>query len=233
MSRYERQIPIVGEDGQMKLMSARVGIAGCGGLGVNALTCLVEAGVADFVLCDPDVPDISNLNRQFIYYAGDMRPKSMIAAEWVVALNCSAMVEARAEPVTYESAAMFTGCTVVLDCLDNIESRLALGDWCAENGVTLVHAGVVANNGQVTVCVPGETPCLRCMIGTMKDTPTPPNMGSTVAVVASMEATEAIRVIVGLPSKARGRLITIDMQDWTIESTEIASDPTCRRCGHQ
>lgn len=229
--RYERQMPIVGEEGQARLMGARVGIAGCGGLGVNALTCLVEAGVMDFVLCDPDVPDISNLNRQFIYSAGDLRPKCAISAEWALALNYSSMADAHAEPVTYESAAMFSGCTVVLDCLDNIESRLALGDWCAENGVPLVHAGVAGNHGQVTVCVPGETPCLRCMIGTLKDAENPPNMGSTVSVIAGIQATEAIRLIAGLPSKARGRLITVDMQDWSIGSTEISSNPSCERCG--
>ncbi len=227
MSRFERQLPIIGEEGQMRLMSSRVGIAGCGGLGVNAITCLVEAGVADFVLCDHDVPDITNLNRQFIYYAGDMRPKSVIAAEWILALNCSAMVEARSEPVSPETAAMFAGCDIVLDCLDNMESRLALGDWCAANGKPLIHAGVTGNHGQVTVCVPGETPCLRCMIGTMRDEEYHPNIGCNVSIVAGMQVAEAIRLIVGLPSQARGRLITIDMESWKFDSVEISKDPDC------
>ncbi|MDO5861969.1 MAG: HesA/MoeB/ThiF family protein [Thermoplasmata archaeon] len=232
MSRYERQIPIVGEDGQQRLMGARVGIAGCGGLGVNALTFLTEAGVSDFVLCDPDVPDISNLNRQFIYAAGDMRPKCVISAEWVLALNYTAMVDARSLKINAETASVFEGCTVVLDCLDNTESRLALGDWCAANGVPLVHAGVSGNTGQITVCVPGETPCLRCMIGTMRDEERPANLGANVAIVAGMQAAEAIRLIAGLPSKARGRLVTIDMSSWTTESAEVSADPSCPRCGH-
>ncbi len=231
MSRFDRQIPIVGEDGQQRLLSARVGIAGCGGLGVNAITCLVEAGVSDFILSDPDMPDITNLNRQFIYYAGDMRPKCVIAAEWVLALNYMATAVASSEPVGPETAMMFTGCDVVLDCLDNMESRLALGDWCAENGVPLVHAGVTGNHGQVTVCVPGETPCLRCMIGTMKDQENPPNIGCNVALVAAMQAAEAIKLIVGQPSEARGRLVTIDMGGWRIDSAPIESAEDCPRCG--
>ncbi len=227
--RFERQIPIVGEEGQQRIMGARVGIAGCGGLGVNALTCLVEAGVGDFVLSDPDVPEVTNLNRQFIYAAGDMRPKCVISAEWALALNYTVMAEARSNPVGPETAEMFTGCTVVLDCLDNLEARLALGDWCAENGVPLVHAGVAGNRGQLTVCIPGETPCLRCVIGTMKDEVKPSNIGCNVAIIAGMQAAEAIRVITGQPSVARGRLVTIDMENWAIDSAEVSKG--CPKCG--
>lgn len=229
--RFDRQIPIVGEEGQRRLMDACVGIAGCGGLGVNALTYLTEAGVGAFVLSDPDVPDITNLNRQFIYAAGDLRPKCVISAEWALALNYTVMAEARSEPVGPDTAAMFSACDVVLDCLDNAEARMALGDWCAENGKPLVHAGVSGTHGQIAVCVPGETPCLRCMLGGMTDEPEPPSLGACVAVIAGMQATEAVRLIVGLPSSARGRIVSIDMDSWTIDSAEVSPDPDCPRCG--
>lgn len=233
-SRYERQLPIVGEEGQNRIMSAIVGIAGCGGLGVNVLTDLVEAGFSRFVLADNQVPEISNLNRQFIYTAGDMRPKAEVAAQWVLALNPYSEVEAHAEPVTRESARMFAECDVIVDCLDNIDSRMALNDYSVESGIPLVHGGVSGLCGQVAVSVPGETPCLRCMIGSKSDDPSPvPSIGAAVAAVAGMEALEVVRLVAEMDSPARGRLVTVDLGTMTMDSADIARDPECRSCGSQ
>ena len=130
-------------------MEAKVGIAGCGGLGVNVITALAEAGVCRYVLCDHDVPDVTNLNRQFIYSAGDPRPKSMISAEWILALNPVADVEAICEPVTADNGDMFTGCDVIIDCLDSFEARMALNDHSQRMGIPLVHAGILGRVGGI------------------------------------------------------------------------------------
>ena len=115
IDRFDRQMPIFGEDGQQRIMNAKVGIAGCGGLGVNVITQLAMAGVSRFILADPQVPDITNLNRQFIYTASDWRPKAEVAAQWILALNPLAEVEVHSEPVTVETRAMFSGCDSGLD----------------------------------------------------------------------------------------------------------------------
>lgn len=228
MMRYERQLPIVGEEGQQRIMGARVGIAGCGGLGVNVITNLATAGVSQFVLCDPDLPDISNLNRQYIYTAGDMRPKAEVAAQWVLALNPIAEIAAYGQPFSKDTAEMFRGCDVVVDCLDSFRARMDLSDFCVENGIPLVHGGVSGLTGQIAVCVPGETACLRCMLGDMRDPEdTVPSLGAAVAVIGSMQAVETVKLIAGMPSEARGRLVTVDMGDWTTESVGIEPREGC------
>lgn len=221
--RYERQIPVVGEDGQRRIQSARVGIAGCGGLGVNVITNLVTAGVTQFVLCDHDVPDITNLNRQYIYYPGDMRPKAEVAAQWVLALNPIAEVEAHAQPFSRDTASMFLGCDIIVDCLDSFSARMDLSDFAAENNIPLVHGGIEGLNGQIFVMVPGETATLRDVYGDRRDPEgSVPALGAAVACIASMQSVEAVKLLAGMPSEARGKLITVDMGDWSVESARIS-----------
>lgn len=207
----------------MRIMGAKVGVAGCGGLGVNVITALAEAGVCRYVLCDNDIPDVTNLNRQFIYSAGDMRPKSVISAEWILALNPAADVEAISEPVTQENGDMFAGCDIIVDCLDSFEARMALDDHSRKLGVPLVHAGVSGLNGQLYVSVPGRTPSLRDVLGTAKDPEGPvPSVGAVVAAIAGMEAMEALRVITGMGAASEGVLTTVDLGTMMMERTEFA-----------
>ena len=233
MSRFERQLPIFGEDGQRRIMEAKVGVAGCGGLGVNVITALAEAGVCRYVLCDHDVPDVTNLNRQFIYSAGDPRPKSVISAEWILALNPAADVEAICEPVTADNGDMFAGCDVIVDCLDSFEARVALNDHSQKLGIPLVHAGISGLNGQIYVSIPGRTPCLRCVLGTARDPEGPvPSVGAAVATLAGMEALEVLKVITGLGSACEGALVTVDLVTMSVERTGFEADdgcPSCRR----
>ena len=219
ISRYERQMGIFGEEGQAKLSVARVGIAGCGGLGVNVITQLAVAGVNHYVIADGQVADITNLNRQFIYAPYDCRPKASVSAEWILALNPLAEVEAHAEPVSVDTRAMFAQCDVLVDCLDNMESRMILSDLSEEMGVPLVHAGVSGTQGQIAVCIPGKTPSLRDMIGTVTDPEGPiPAVGAAVSAIAGMEALEVLKVISGLGSDIAGKLVTLDMGSWSMET---------------
>ena len=220
--RFERQMPIFGEEGQQRIMSAVVGIIGCGGLGVNVITQLTAAGVSHFILCDHQSPELSNLNRQFIYSASDYRPKSVISAEWILALNPSAEVQSNAEPLTESNWDLFSGCDILVDCLDSFESRMILLDMSEKMGIPLVHAGVSGFNGQVAVCIPGRTKSLREMIGTMKDPEGMiPTVGAGVSVIASMEALEVLKIISGIGTENEGKLITIDMKDWTTDSVQF------------
>lgn len=204
MSRFERQMPVVGEDGQQRIVGARVGMAGCGGIGVHALTSLVEAGVMDFVLCDPAVPEIPDINRQFIYAPGDMRPKSVISAEWVLALNYSAMAEAHSEPVSEETVCMFSGCSVVLDCTDSPEAGKVLSGWCSENGIPLIRATSDGTEIRVSVSVPGSD------YDTSEPVPDAPKIGAAEEVAAGIASFEAIRIIAD-PSPADRHVVSIDL----------------------
>ena len=216
---------------QVKLRSAKVAIAGLGGLGSNIAVMLARSGIGKLLLVDFDVVDVTNLNRQFIYYAGDMRPKSVISAEWVLALNPAAEVEAISEPVSPDNRDMFAGCDVIVDCLDSFESRMALNDHSQELGIPLVHAGISGFNGQLYVSVPGRTPCLRCVLGTAKDPEGPvPSIGAAVSALAGMEALEALRVITGMGAASEGVLTTIDLGTMAVERTELPADPGCSSC---
>ena len=223
--RYDRQIPVFGEDGQQRIASARVGVAGCGGLGVNLLTQLAAAGVNRYVLSDGEVPDITNLNRQFIYSPCEYRTKAQVSGEWVLMLNPMAEVEAHSEPVSFDTRAMFAGCDVIVDCLDNMESRMVMSDLSEEMGVPLVHAGITGTHGQIAVCIPGNTPSLRDMIGTVGEPEGPiPSVGAAVSAIAGMEALEVLKVIAGMETEAAGKLITVDMDTWKIESVDFRDD---------
>lgn len=213
--RFERQTPIIGEEGQQRLMSSRVGIVGCGGLGVDALTQLVEAGVMDFVLADPAVPDIPGLNTQFIYAPGDMRPKAQIAAEWALALNYSVMAQSHADAVGTENVQLLTGSSVVLDCTGDETAGGIIAKWCEENRVPLVRGRCSGLKGRVDVCSGGRTyPVEESADGA-------PKIGAVVSVVAGVMASEAIRIMVGHDDA--GRSISIDAGIWTVTSdTEAA-----------
>jgi len=220
--RFERQLPVFGEEGQQRIMSAVVGVVGCGGLGVNVITQLVSAGVSHFILCDHQSPELSNLNRQFIYSASDYRPKSVISAEWILALNPSAEVQSNSEPLTELNGDLFMGCDILVDCLDNFESRMILSDLSERMGIPLVHGGVSGLSGQIAVSIPGKTKSLREMIGTMKDAEGPvPAVGAAVSVIASMEALEVLNIISGKGTDNAGRLITLDMTNWVTDSEQF------------
>lgn len=220
--RFERQLPIFGEEGQQRIMSAVVGIVGCGGLGVNVITQLTMAGVTHFILCDHQTPELSNLNRQFIYSAHDYRSKAVISAEWILALNPSAEVQANSEPLTELNGELFQGCDILVDCLDNFESRMVLSDLAEKMKVPLIHAGVSGLEGQIAVCVPGRTKSLRDMLGGMKEESGPiPSVGAAVSALASMEALEVLKIISGLGTENEGKLITVNMSDWTTDSAQF------------
>lgn len=222
MSRFERQLPIFGEEGQEKIFNAVVGVAGCGGLGVNLITQLAVAGVSHFILCDPQFPDMTNLNRQFIYSAGDYRTKSVISAEWIMALNPYADIKVHSEEFSEDTKYMFKECDVIVDCLDSFGPRMVLSDLSEELGIPLVHGGISGTEGQIAVCIPGKTASLRDMIGTMKDAEgIVPSVGAAVSVIASMEALEVLRIVSGIGTGNGGRLITVDMSDWSVDSADF------------
>lgn len=230
MTRFSRQIPIFGDNGQKRIENATVAIVGCGGLGCNVITQLALAGVGRIVLIDDDVPTESNMNRQFVY-AGNMKDMKVVSSgEWIRKVSPETEVILHPERLTdRNSAGLIETCDIVVDCLDSVDSRLVLNRAVLESGKTLVHGGVDSFHGQVTTVIPGSTPCLSCILG--KDTgEVRPSVSSMVALIGSLQATEILKLITGKGETLAGKLLTVDSEDNCFRLITIARDPACTAC---
>ncbi len=235
--RYERQMRVFGEDGQQKIGSVTVGIIGCGGLGTNVATALASAGVRRFVIVDPDRPEESNLNRQYVYCkevrGGNPRPKAVILAEWMRNIDPDIRVEAHVCRFSAETEGLFAGCDILVDCLDSVAGRMDLNRYAVGSGKPLVHGGIDGFIGEVAVCIPGRTPCLRCMMGDLRDSGrTPASIGAVVSTVGSMEAAEVLKLITGRVG-AEGTFLSMDLEAWRFRTVRFERDPDCPVCGRR
>lgn len=222
-TRYDRQKLLFGEECHDKLREAVVGVAGCGGLGTTVVTNLASAGVGHLVLVDGDVPDITNLNRQFVYREGQDEPKAKLLAKWANEVNPEITVESHADWLDESNMDSFFGkCDLVVDCLDNLPVRMILNRYCVDTGKILVHAGVTGYTGQLTVVVPGKTPDLESIYkGVAIPKIVPPSLGSMVGTLASLEATQVIQMITGTGSPFIGRMLVIDMESGDIDILQL------------
>ena len=147
-TRYDRQIPLIGKDGQEKLAHAKVGVAGCGGLGTTLVTNLASAGVGTLVIADGDVPEITNLNRQFVYREDSDDRKAELLAQWAMEVNPDLCAIPFTERLDDDNiGAVFGDCDVIVDCLDRISTRMVVNRFAVSSGKTLVHGGVSGYTG--------------------------------------------------------------------------------------
>lgn len=231
-SRYDRQLPIFGEEGQDRLRTSTVGVIGCGGLGSTVITALSSAGVGRLVLVDRDSPDESNLNRQFIYRSGQTGRKADIAGRWAVSVNPDVSVVSHPLELTDGNCAgILSGCDVLVDCLDTVAARRMLNRYAVSSGKILVHAGVSGFQGQVTVVVPGRTPCLECILNDIGTVSVQPAVGCAVSFIGSAEAAEAVKMITGTGEPLAGRLLVADLEHNHFETVDLKRRPACPVCG--
>lgn len=229
--RFSRQIPLLGEEGQDVLCSSKVGVVGVGGLGCNALTHLATAGVGSFVLVDHQFPEESNLNRQFVHCLAEPdASKARSGADWLSRLNPAARAIAVTGPVDgREAVEQLQGCNILLDCLDNHESRLWLNRFALKNRIPLIHAAVQEWHGQVMVVDAGTGPCLKCILPHGESKPHP-IIGSVAGVVGSIQANEAIKALTGEGGLTSGHILTVDLSRNRFQILEVARDPGCSHC---
>ncbi len=229
--RYSRQEPILGVEGQERLSRSSVAVVGLGGLGSIVSMYLAAAGVGRLVVVDSDVVEWNNLNRQLLYDEASVGlPKAYIAARRLRSLNSCVEVEARAERVTRGNAEeVLGGVDLVVDALDNWETRLVLDWYSRKTGTPLLHAAVESFYGQVLLVVPGETACLACIAprGAPRRRGPIPVVGAAVGVVASLQALTAIRYLAGLPVE-KGVLFVVDTMHGEI--SRVPLEPGCG-CG--
>lgn len=236
LERYDRQIrlPNFGVDGQRKLKAAKVLVAGVGGLGTASALYLAAAGIGKLVLVDKETVELSNLNRQVLYTTHDLgKPKARVAAERLSSLNPEISVEALVLEISEENAPdVVKGCDVVVDGQDNYRTRYALNDACIMHRIPFVHACVQSYEGRLMTIVPGKGPCYRCIVPVQPPEGRAfPILGTIPGTISTLQATEVIKIVLGVGELCVGRMIIYDALKMAFYEIKVERDPDCPSCG--
>jgi len=245
--RYSRQIlfPGIGTEGQRLLAGARVAIVGCGATGTCVAGLLARAGVGNLLIIDRDYVEPSNLQRQTLFDEADAAeslPKAVAAARKIAAFNSEIEVKPEVADLTPENAERLLGQTdlgVILDATDNFETRYLINDWAVKSGKPWIYAAAVAAYAVTMNIIPGETACLSCIFpappeGTVETCDTAGILNSAVNWVGSIQATEAIKFLVGARDKLRRTLLSLDL--WSNDGAVVAAAHPrndCQTCGRR
>ncbi|PIW01977.1 MAG: molybdopterin biosynthesis protein MoeB [Deltaproteobacteria bacterium CG17_big_fil_post_rev_8_21_14_2_50_63_7] len=239
--RYGRhlRIPEVGDAGQQKLLDAKVLLLGAGGLGSAAAFYLAAAGVGTLGIVDSDVVDASNLQRQILHSSrriGDSKVDS--ARETLNALNADVAVIPYGVRLTAENAlSIIDGYDLVIDGADNFSTRYLVNDACVHLGLPNIHGSVYRFEGQVTVFSPPEGPCYRCLYPEAPPPELAPNcqeagvLGVLPGVIGVLQATEAIKLILGVGAPLVGRLLCFDGLAGSFQTLKLKREASCPACG--
>ncbi|MGA7120509.1 MAG: molybdopterin-synthase adenylyltransferase MoeB [Polyangiaceae bacterium] len=249
--RYSRHIllPEVGETGQAKLLQSKVLLLGAGGLGSPAALYLAAAGVGTLGIADADVVDASNLQRQIIHATSRIgTPKVESAARAIAELNPDVKVVAHKERLTSANVdRLFADYEVVIDGTDNFPTRYLVNDASVWLGKPVVHGSIFRFDGQVTTFIPEKaakklgmaepSPCYRCLY----PEPPPPHLapscqeagvlGILCGIIGTLQATEAIKILLGKGTTLAGRLMTYDSLKMKFRELRLRRDPRCPVCG--
>lgn len=243
LERYSRQIlfPGIGEEGQRKIRGSSVLLVGCGALGSNIANNLVRAGVGKLTIVDRDFIELNNLQRQLLFDEEDVAkslPKAVAAAEKLRKINSQVEVVPMVVDFNPRNAGgLVREVDLVLDGTDNFETRYLINDACVELGKPWVYGGVLAAYGVSMTIVPHETACLRCIFpespapGATPTCDTAGIIASIASVIANIQCTEAIKLMVGAKDKINKGMIWLDLWDNSFEhplGAKISPDcPTC------
>ena len=241
--RYSRQIilPNVGGKGQRKLLESKVLLIGAGGLGSPAGYYLAAAGVGTLGFVDFDVVDLSNLHRQILHNTERVgQPKTASAAQTIAQLNPDVQVIQHQEWLTSENAMrILEPYDVVIDGSDNFPAKYLTNDACVLLGKPLVFGAVFQFDGQTSVFLPDEGPCYRCIF----PEPPPPGsvpscqeagvFGAVPGVIGTIQAVEAIKLLLGLGESLSGRLLVYDGLMAEFLEVKIQKSPDCPLCGEE
>ncbi|MGH8072737.1 MAG: molybdopterin-synthase adenylyltransferase MoeB [Lysobacter sp.] len=242
--RYSRhlRLPEVGETGQRKLQQARVAIVGAGGLGSPAAYYLAAAGVGTLVLADDDLVERSNLQRQILHTEARIGVSKVESARTALsALNPTIDVRSFPERIGSDNVErLIADADVVLDGADNFAARYLLNDACVKLGKPLVYGAVLRFTGQVSVFDAGRhrgaAPCYRCLFPEPPSPEDAPNcsdagvLGVLPGVIGMLQATEVIKLILGIGEPLAGRLLHFDALAMRFRETRVQPDPACVVC---
>jgi molybdopterin/thiamine biosynthesis adenylyltransferase/rhodanese-related sulfurtransferase/molybdopterin converting factor small subunit len=241
VQRYSRHliIPEVGVEGQRRLKNARVVCIGAGGLGSPASLYLAAAGVGTLGMVDFDVVDFSTLQRQILYSSSDVgRRKVEAAASRLTSLNPEVKVVAHETPLSSANALeILRGYDVVVDGADNFPTRYLVNDACVLLGIPNAYGSIFRFDGQASVFATRGGPCYRCLY----PEPPPPGLvpscaeggvlGVLPGIIGTIQATEAIKLVLGIGTSLAGRLLLLDALSMEFRTMKLRRDPACPVCG--
>ena len=235
--RYSRQVLFrpFGEEGQARVRSARVLVAGCGGLGAESAGLLARAGVGFLRIVDRDVVELSNLQRQALFEEADVReglPKAVAAARRIARVNAEVAVEPVVADVGPRNVRdLLDGVDLVVDGFDSFEARFLLNDACVEKGLPWVYGACIASTGLAALLVPGVTPCLRCLMPEVPEPGTSPTcdtagiLGPAAHLAASMQVGRALRWLATREAPAEAELVYADVWEGRFTRVALARRP--------
>ena len=236
LARYGRQIiyPGFGKVGQEKLRASHVLVVGVGGLGCTASMYMAYAGIGHITIVDNDSVELSNLNRQILHWESDIgRKKPISAADKLRKINSSVRITPVCKKITEASVdKLVEEADVVIDGLDNYDTRFVVNAACVRKRIPFIHAGVNGLLGQITTIVPGKTPCLTCIYSTPPVPEKPiPVFGVTPALIASLQVMEAIKLIAGFGETLGGRMLYFNGETMEFACENLLKNPKCSICG--
>lgn len=241
--RYARHLVLkeVGEAGQEKLLNSKVLIIGTGGLGSPASAYLTAAGIGTLGLVDFDKVDLSNLQRQLIHMTKNIgKPKLTSAKETLNNINPDMNIITYNEYLDHKNISDIINdqdYDFVLDCTDNFQSKFLINDTCVAFKKPFSHGGVIRFSGQTMTYVPGKGPCYRCVFvnppldGTIKTSKQVGIMGTSPGVIGTIQATEAIKYILGIGNLLTGYLLTYDALKMEFRKIKVSKRKDCKACG--
>ncbi|TET17510.1 MAG: thiazole biosynthesis adenylyltransferase ThiF [Dehalococcoidia bacterium] len=241
IERYSRQILFsgIGEEGQRRLGNSCVLIIGCGALGTIIATSLVRAGVGKVRIIDRDFIEYHNLQRQVLFDEDDIRnglPKAIAAERHLRKVNSLVEIEGIVADVNFTNVErLITGADLILDGLDNFETRFLINDVSLKHKIPWVYGGAISSSGMTMNIIPGETPCFRCFCSTELAARVVPTcdtagvIGPAPFIIGSLQTAEAMKILVGAKEINR-QLILIDVWTGSFERLEIIPRHDCPAC---
>ena len=243
--RYSRQLRFreIGEEGQDLICASRVAVVGCGALGTVQAELLARAGVGFLRIIDRDYVELANLQRQLLYdeqAAREVCPKAIAAAHRLKAINSGIEIEPEVADVTPGNIEdLLDGVSLIMDATDNFETRYLVNDFAVQRGIPWVYGAAVGSYGLTMAILPGKTCCLRCMIpeppgGLQPTCETAGVLGPVTAVIAALQAADALKILSGNPERVGPRLTTIDVWSGDLfRSKAPGRNPNCPACGRR
>jgi molybdopterin-synthase adenylyltransferase len=237
--RYSRHIllKVIGETGQKKIEKSRVLVAGLGALGSTIAILLARAGVEFLRIVDQDCPELHNLHRQILYdesHVSAAISKAQAAEERLKAANSNVSIESVHASISTDNIhELMSGVDLVVDALDNAITRYAVNDAILSKGIPYIFGGAVETCGNIMVVIPGKTPCLRCLWPDPEQVanhPTASTVGmlsSAAATVASMQVTEALKLLSGHEEDVLSGLLIMDLWRNSFHIAPVQRDPGC------
>lgn len=233
LQRYQRQIIIFDKKGQEKLKKAKVFIAGAGGLGCPIALYLASAGVGNIEIADNDVVELTNLNRQILHWDQDIGLfKTQSIEQKLRLINPYINIKTHNTTINLENIKSFVqDADIIVDALDNFETRYLLNTTSLETGITLVFGAIRGFDGQVTTIVPGETACLECIFQQAPPKEVFPVIGVTSGIIGLIQANEVLKCLLHMGNPLKNKLLHWDGLSATMQQFSIKKRENCAACG--